>query len=66
MHLFSPLQLRGVTLPNRIMVSPMAQYSAEAGEVTINYLRDRQSATTKATMAPRESRRVVRPVRSEK
>ena len=39
---------------------------ASTGEVTINYLRDKQSATTKATMAPRESRRVVRPVRSEK
>jgi len=29
--LFSPLALRGVTLRNRIAVSPMCQYSAEAG-----------------------------------
>ncbi|NUT61027.1 NADH:flavin oxidoreductase/NADH oxidase [Herbaspirillum sp. C9C3] len=31
--LFSPLTLRGVTLPNRIAVSPMCQYSAEDGFV---------------------------------
>jgi 2,4-dienoyl-CoA reductase-like NADH-dependent reductase (Old Yellow Enzyme family) len=31
--LFSPLQLRGVTFKNRIMVSPMAQYSAVDGAV---------------------------------
>ena len=35
---------------------------AATGEVTISYLRDKQSATTKATMAPREPRRTVRPV----
>jgi 2,4-dienoyl-CoA reductase-like NADH-dependent reductase (Old Yellow Enzyme family) len=29
--LFSRLQIRGVTLPNRIVVSPMCQYSAEDG-----------------------------------
>ena len=29
--LFSPFRLRDVTLPNRIVVSPMAQYSAEDG-----------------------------------
>jgi 2,4-dienoyl-CoA reductase-like NADH-dependent reductase (Old Yellow Enzyme family) len=29
--LFSPFSLRGVTLPNRIVVSPMCQYSAENG-----------------------------------
>ncbi len=29
--LFSPLTLRGITLPNRIVVSPMCQYSAEDG-----------------------------------
>ncbi len=29
--LFSPLALRGTTLPNRIVVSPMCQYSAEDG-----------------------------------
>ena len=30
-HLFSPLQLRGVTLSNRIAVSPMCQYSCTDG-----------------------------------
>jgi 2,4-dienoyl-CoA reductase-like NADH-dependent reductase (Old Yellow Enzyme family) len=30
-HLFEPLTLRGVTLRNRIGVSPMCQYSAEDG-----------------------------------
>ena len=29
--LFTPLTLRGVTLPNRIVVSPMCQYTAEDG-----------------------------------
>jgi 2,4-dienoyl-CoA reductase-like NADH-dependent reductase (Old Yellow Enzyme family) len=29
--LFTPLRLRGLTLPNRIIVSPMCQYSAEDG-----------------------------------
>jgi NADPH2 dehydrogenase len=32
--LFSPLQLRGLALSNRIMVAPMCQYSAENGEAT--------------------------------
>jgi 2,4-dienoyl-CoA reductase-like NADH-dependent reductase (Old Yellow Enzyme family) len=32
--LFEPLTLRGVTLPNRIVVSPMAQYSALGGHIT--------------------------------
>ena len=30
--LFSPIQLRGLTLANRIMVAPMCQYSADNGE----------------------------------
>jgi 2,4-dienoyl-CoA reductase-like NADH-dependent reductase (Old Yellow Enzyme family) len=30
--LFTPIQLRGLTLPNRIMVAPMCQYSADNGE----------------------------------
>src|SRR6201989_1536171 len=30
-HLFEPLTLRGVTLRNRIGVSPMCQYSSEDG-----------------------------------
>ena len=32
--LFSPLTLRGLTLSNRIIVSPMCQYSAEQGNAT--------------------------------
>ncbi|MFH1008823.1 MAG: NADH:flavin oxidoreductase/NADH oxidase [Candidatus Latescibacterota bacterium] len=32
--LFSPLQLRGVTLRNRIVLSPMLQYVAQGGYVT--------------------------------
>ena len=34
MHLFEPLVLDGVTLKNRIAVSPMCQYSATAGHPT--------------------------------
>lgn len=30
-HLFSPLQIRKLTIPNRIVVSPMCQYSCEDG-----------------------------------
>jgi NADPH2 dehydrogenase len=30
--LFSPIKLRGLELPNRIMVAPMCQYSSEDGE----------------------------------
>jgi 2,4-dienoyl-CoA reductase-like NADH-dependent reductase (Old Yellow Enzyme family) len=30
-HLFDPLQLRGVTIRNRIAVSPMCEYSSEDG-----------------------------------
>src|ERR1700692_4104800 len=32
--LFSPFSLRELTLPNRLVVSPMCQYSAEAGQAT--------------------------------
>ena len=32
--LFQPLVLRGLTLPNRIVVSPMCMYSAEDGSAT--------------------------------
>jgi NADPH2 dehydrogenase len=32
--LFSPIELRGLKLSNRIMVSPMCQYSAEDGSAT--------------------------------
>lgn len=30
-HLFAPLKLRGVTIPNRIAMSPMCMYSARDG-----------------------------------
>lgn len=30
-HLFTPLKLSGLTLPNRVAVSPMCQYSSEDG-----------------------------------
>lgn len=33
-HLFDPIQLGGLTLPNRIIVSPMCQYSAVDGNAT--------------------------------
>jgi 2,4-dienoyl-CoA reductase-like NADH-dependent reductase (Old Yellow Enzyme family) len=36
--LFSPFKLRGLTLPNRIVVSPMCQYSAEGGELNTWHL----------------------------
>jgi len=32
--LFAPLELGGVTLPNRVVVSPMCQYSAHDGSMT--------------------------------
>ncbi len=38
MHLFDPLELAGVTLKNRIAVSPMCQYSAEEGHPTAWHL----------------------------
>ena len=37
-QLFSPFSLRGLTLPNRIVVSPMCQYSAEDGSATDGHL----------------------------
>src|SRR5882724_1465212 len=33
-HLFHPIQLGSIELPNRIVVSPMCQYSAEDGSAT--------------------------------
>jgi YVTN family beta-propeller protein len=36
--LFSPINLRGLTLPNRIVVSPMCQYVAEEGKATTWHL----------------------------
>lgn len=35
--LFTPLQIRGLTLHNRIMLSPLCQYSAENGHHTLWY-----------------------------
>ncbi len=32
--LFRPLELRGLTLPNRIVISPMCQYSSDLGAAT--------------------------------
>jgi anthraniloyl-CoA monooxygenase len=32
--MFSPLDLRGLTLPNRVAMAPMAQYCAEGGNIT--------------------------------
>ena len=32
--LFSPLTMRGLELPNRIVVSPMGQYSCNEGSVS--------------------------------
>jgi 2,4-dienoyl-CoA reductase-like NADH-dependent reductase (Old Yellow Enzyme family) len=36
--LFTPLALRSLVVPNRIVVSPMCQYSAERGEATVWHL----------------------------
>ena len=33
-HLFQPINLAGLTLPNRIVIAPMCQYSAEDGDAT--------------------------------
>ena len=33
-RLFEPLDLGGLTLPNRILIAPMCQYSADAGRAT--------------------------------
>jgi 2,4-dienoyl-CoA reductase-like NADH-dependent reductase (Old Yellow Enzyme family) len=33
-HLFSPINLRGLTIDNRIVLSPMCQYAAEDGKAT--------------------------------
>lgn len=34
--LFQPLKIRGLTLQNRIMVSPLCQYSADDGHFTVS------------------------------
>ena len=32
--LFTPIALRGLTLPNRVVVSPMCQYASDDGSAT--------------------------------
>ena len=32
--LFEPLQIGGITLPNRVVIAPMCQYSADDGSMT--------------------------------
>ena len=39
-HLFKPLQIRGVTAKNRIMLSPMCQYSGENGEPNLWHIQN--------------------------
>ena len=33
-QLFTPIQLGGITLPNRVVIAPMCQYSAQDGSAT--------------------------------
>ena len=33
-NLFTPIQLGGITLPNRVVIAPMCQYSADDGSMT--------------------------------
>ncbi len=33
-HLFDPIQLESLKLPNRIIIAPMCQYSADEGTAT--------------------------------
>jgi hypothetical protein len=33
-HLFTPIQLGGITLPNRVVIPPMCQYSADDGSMS--------------------------------
>ncbi|MDA0226084.1 MAG: oxidoreductase, partial [Proteobacteria bacterium] len=33
-RLFTPIQLGGITLPNRVVIAPMCQYSAADGAMT--------------------------------
>lgn len=57
--LFQPLKVRGTTFQNRIMLSPLCQYSAEDGHMTMwhhthlggiiqrgQYISDLQTATS--------------------
>jgi hypothetical protein len=45
--LFKPLKLRGLTLQNRITLSPLCQYSAEDGHYTMWHLTVRENCEQK-------------------
>ena len=55
--LLEPLTLRGVTLPNRLVVAPMCQYSVTDGVVGDHHLVQaaRPVAATKASRTPASS-----------
>jgi 2,4-dienoyl-CoA reductase-like NADH-dependent reductase (Old Yellow Enzyme family) len=60
-HLFDPLQLGPVRLPNRIVVSPMCQYSADDGTATDWHLQHlMQLALTRAGLVVVEATHVER------
>ena len=46
--LFSPIQLRGLSLANRIMVAPMCQYSAVDGEASVVPMRSKEKPLGRA------------------
>ena len=64
LHLFDPLALRGLTLRNRIVVSPMCQYSADDGQATDWHLVHWASCSSRAPACsasrPPRSRRTGR------
>jgi 2,4-dienoyl-CoA reductase-like NADH-dependent reductase (Old Yellow Enzyme family) len=63
-HLFSPLQLGPVALANRIVVSPMCQYSADDGDATDWHLQHlMQLAMSGAGLVMVEATAVERPGR---
>ena len=60
-HLFSPLDLGPVTLPNRIVVAPMCQYSADDGSATDWHLQHlMQLAISRAGLVMLEATGVTR------
>ena len=61
MHLFSPLDLGPITLPNRIAVAPMCQYSADDGSATDWHLQHlMQLAISRAGLVMLEATGVTR------
>jgi 2,4-dienoyl-CoA reductase-like NADH-dependent reductase (Old Yellow Enzyme family) len=54
--LFEPLRLGGITLANRIAVSPMCQYSAEDGAANAEAQRRRIPRSDSARRASRAAR----------